>query len=777
MYKIFADDTLIYDSTLEDYKIGKGTITLETNKSGSFVFSLYPDHFFYDKFVQLKTVVTVYKDNRIVFRGRVLNDETDYWNNKVLTCEGELGFLQDSIIRPYTFTGTPELLFRRLLGEHNIHVDEFKQFKTGDITVSDKNNYIARENEDYETALSNMTSRLLESATGGNFYITHGEDGTDPIPTLHYLADFNTTASQVIEFGANLKNYTKKVGAEELATAIIPLGTEVIIKTEESTDGSGTLVIEEETGNKLTIKEVNGGKDYIYSPEGVALYGWIFKTVYWEDVTNASNLLNKAQEYLASIMQQTVTIELNAIDLHLLDRSIESFRVGEYVRVVSAPHGVDMTMLCNKQTLDLLKPENDTVVLGAVYSTFTETSTKAVSGTVKRLESTVSTASATAKVASSIANAASAAVVEIDTRVKELEEGGGVAGENGATFYPSVDEAGNLSWTNDKELENPPVVNIKGPKGDTGPEGPQGPKGDAGDTGPQGPQGPQGDTGPTGPQGPEGPAGADGSPGATGPQGPEGPAGAPATINGVNTLQLLAGTNIGLEQSGNTLTINATGGDGGGGGGAKVEVVTFTASATYEGEYDCDHTIAEISALAASPDNRIVGYWVDMEYQMDFFGVNNNVATFSLTLNNSGSDATVYLFNLAKRGGISNQRTTAVMIELGAMASTAYVDEVAAKLGTITYKGTGKCGSSYPTKINFGVVPKVVFMTSGVTWRYGETKVDCNTSGAAWDDSAYCTASFSGTTLSFYCGYNNSTSYAYKQLNASATTYTVYYLY
>ena len=42
MYKIFADDTLIYDSTIDDYKIAKGEITLETNKSGSFVFSLYP---------------------------------------------------------------------------------------------------------------------------------------------------------------------------------------------------------------------------------------------------------------------------------------------------------------------------------------------------------------------------------------------------------------------------------------------------------------------------------------------------------------------------------------------------------------------------------------------------------------------------------------------------------------------------------------------------------------------------------------------------------------
>lgn len=35
-------------------------------------------------------------------------------------------------------------------------------------------------------------------------------------------------------------------------------------------------------------------------------------------------------------------------------------------------------------------------------------------------------------------------------------------GEDGATFTPSVDSSGNLSWTNDKELKNPAPVNIKG---------------------------------------------------------------------------------------------------------------------------------------------------------------------------------------------------------------------------------------------------------------------------------------------------------------------------
>ena len=65
--------------------------------------------------------------------------------------------------------------------------------------------------------------------------------------------------------------------------------------------------------------------------------------------------------------------------------------------------------------------------------------------------------------------------------------------------------------------------------------------------------------------------GPQGNPGADGAQGP---AGANATINGQNTLNILAGTNISLDQQGTDLTINATGGSGGG--------ATYTAGTNIE---------------------------------------------------------------------------------------------------------------------------------------------------------------------------------------------------
>ena len=47
----------------------------------------------------------------------------------------------------------------------------------------------------------------------------------------------------------------------------------------------------------------------------------------------------------------------------------------------------------------------------------------------------------------------------------------GPPGENGATFYPQVSEDGTLSWSNDKGLDNPEPINIKGQAGKDGKDG------------------------------------------------------------------------------------------------------------------------------------------------------------------------------------------------------------------------------------------------------------------------------------------------------------------
>ena len=50
----------------------------------------------------------------------------------------------------------------------------------------------------------------------------------------------------------------------------------------------------------------------------------------------------------------------------------------------------------------------------------------------------------------------------------------GSNGAPGATFRPSVDASGNISWTNDGGLDNPASQNIRGPAGRDGEQGPAG---------------------------------------------------------------------------------------------------------------------------------------------------------------------------------------------------------------------------------------------------------------------------------------------------------------
>ena len=65
----------------------------------------------------------------------------------------------------------------------------------------------------------------------------------------------------------------------------------------------------------------------------------------------------------------------------------------------------------------------------------------------------------------------------------------------GATFIPHVDKDGNLTWTNDSNLDNPQGINLKGPAGDPGKDGVDGKDGLDGKDGKDGVDGKDGKDG------------------------------------------------------------------------------------------------------------------------------------------------------------------------------------------------------------------------------------------------------------------------------------------
>ena len=158
MYQVYCNSSLLYNDQLEGYKIFSPKVELELNQIGSFDFTIYNNHPNFNQLNRLKSIIRVFQDDFLLFRGRILNDEQGFHNEKNVSCEGELGFLIDSIQRPYDFTGTPAELFTQFITNHNAQVGEEHQFKVGNITVTDPNDYISRYNRRYNASIDSQTA-------------------------------------------------------------------------------------------------------------------------------------------------------------------------------------------------------------------------------------------------------------------------------------------------------------------------------------------------------------------------------------------------------------------------------------------------------------------------------------------------------------------------------------------------------------------------------------------------------------------------------------------
>lgn len=81
-------------------------------------------------------------------------------------------------------------------------------------------------------------------------------------------------------------------------------------------------------------------------------------------MTLPSNLLSKAEEYLADIQFENMELNVNAIDLHYFNADYESIKLLDEIRVISKPHGLDRLFLVSKIIIPLNKPENAEYTMG-----------------------------------------------------------------------------------------------------------------------------------------------------------------------------------------------------------------------------------------------------------------------------------------------------------------------------------------------------------------------------------------------------------------------------
>jgi len=380
MYRVLCDGLPIYDLRDEELVLIDPKLTLEVNKAGSFEFKMPPDHPQYDLPQKMKSCIQVYQDDVEIFNGRPIEQKTDFYNRKYINCEGQLAYLNDSIQRPAEYHDmTVRGYLETLIAAHNAQVDENKQFTVGIVTVTDNNDSLYRYTN-YNSTMTEIKEDLVDDL--GGYLRVRNENGKH---YLDYIAEYENKNTQTIEFGENLVDLSRNFDWSELVTAIIPLGA----KLEESP----IAALEQ----RLTIESVNNGCDYIANAEALATYGWIVKTITWDDVTTAEMLLSKGKKWLTDNQFEEMVIEAKAVDLHYTDSEIEQFKLGDNIKVHSTLHGIDRYFPLTKMTIQLNSLSSNTITLGTTVSTAVTAKTISISAATQKVNESVPVPSAIVK--------------------------------------------------------------------------------------------------------------------------------------------------------------------------------------------------------------------------------------------------------------------------------------------------------------------------------------------------------------------------------------------
>lgn len=490
MYFVKYGKEYLHDPRIQDCVIIDPSLECEENTCGFFEFTIYPDHPLHDKLKERDSSnpIEVYDDGILIFAGFIYELGKDFYLSGSVKCKGELAYLKESIVRPYstiqrgygsTVPPTVDGYFEWLIQQHNEQVDSSKQFKIGinQAAALDPNNYIFRESNQYPNTLDEINEKIIDSL-GGYLRIRH-ENGERYIDLLYEWTDEN---AQILDFGVNLMDYNQTESSLDVYTYVVPLGAKMketeysyfngyfatkdtVVNPEKDyyqkklqdgvyvyllcydlksftkgvtyyeydenyDEGELNLTISEMTDGPLGIDDYAKMGDYIYCISAVQKYGLIGYTYEDQELTTIEDLVIYSVLSLKSCISPIRTIEIKAVDMHLVNPDIKPIRVGEYVRVRSNPHKFDSYMLCTSISLNLNNPSNSVYTFGTTFDTLTGEQNKRIKALnektnkqIEKAESLSAEAKQSAIDASSIAKEAK----EESTVAKEAAENAVIA--------------------------------------------------------------------------------------------------------------------------------------------------------------------------------------------------------------------------------------------------------------------------------------------------------------------------------------------------------------
>ena len=333
-----------------------GTITEEIGSIGSIEMYVYANNPGYNviKPYSSRILATDQQGNPIFF-GRVLRVTPEFsasgFGRKVI-CESMIGFLHDQPVPIQVFNDTIPNILNKVLGLYNkTHSDVWKFDASGiDGELLAEKHEIQSEGE----SLYEFISNKLFSALGLEMrvWVDGGVVANDYYQTMYIGAYVTATSvSDAITIGDNLISYQCDEDATNLCTKIVPYGSK--------------LYTDEDNLERVTVAEVNGGDITVVGDTSV--YD-VCKTVIFDDIETAQELLDAAEDYLLENEEPQRTYQITAFDKHLLDPTFPAIVLGNYYMVNAPLLNINkMYLRITKRTLGIESPSNDTFTVGSAY--------------------------------------------------------------------------------------------------------------------------------------------------------------------------------------------------------------------------------------------------------------------------------------------------------------------------------------------------------------------------------------------------------------------------
>lgn len=414
MYTLTVDDNNLYIPEERDYSLNSAKIKINSDRVAYLDFEIPITNKAYGLLNEKTSMVKVYKDNVLTYKFFIDTIEDDFYYNKSVSCTSVVEYLSDSMVRPYsTIESEPGLLapssldgyFQWLIDQHNAVCDTKKKFYVGvnQGASLDNNNYVYRASTQTPTVSSEIKDKILTPYPSA--YITVSFDGEKNIINLY--SDIYDKNDQLIDFGVNLLDFVKTADYSKCYTAVRPTGS----TPEESEGNSSKLPITIESipdGVSKWSSDVYKKQDVVYSISGVNKWGYKECAYSNSDIKTVDSLYQTSVVYLNKISSPALTIEVKAIDLSLLmGDKYSPLKVGQAVRIRSAPHNIDTYMTVSSIDIDVLDPTNDLYTLGESYDSLTGQQSAYVTRLNASINSAVDVIGSASDAASKLAEAAS----------------------------------------------------------------------------------------------------------------------------------------------------------------------------------------------------------------------------------------------------------------------------------------------------------------------------------------------------------------------------------